>query len=94
MLSISLIGLAALAHAVPSGVIDPEIGVPGAVRVPVEWDVQAFPKGERLTLTGTVQQVHEQLVGINANYDADFHLEPTRLYEVERRDAFKDTKIS
>lgn len=64
------------AYAAPSGSnqpINPDIGVSGAFEVPIEWEVQAFPDGQVLKLNGTVQKVHEQLLRINPNYDADFH---------------------
>lgn len=63
-------------HAVPAqdSATNSEIGIPGAFEVPVEWAVQAFPDGPELTLKGTVQEVHAQLVGMNPNYDADFGL--------------------
>lgn len=62
------------APAIPSETIDPEIGIPGAFQVPVEWDVKPFPDGPTITLEGTIQEVHEQLLEINPKYDSDFDL--------------------
>ncbi|KAH0439210.1 hypothetical protein CcaCcLH18_03005 [Colletotrichum camelliae] len=42
-----------------------------SVYVP-EWEVQAFPGGETQILSGTVEQVLDELRKINPNYDEDF----------------------
>lgn len=44
------------------------------VESPVVWEVEAFKDGPTLKLVGTIQEVHEQLVAINPNYDTDFNL--------------------
>ncbi|KAL3417498.1 hypothetical protein PVAG01_10508 [Phlyctema vagabunda] len=45
---------------------------PGALVSPLEWNIQAFPDGANLTLYGTTQEVHSQLVALNPNYEVDF----------------------
>lgn len=37
-----------------------------------EWEVEVTPGGEKVFLQGTVQQVHDQLVSLNPNWDQDF----------------------
>ncbi|KAH9236308.1 hypothetical protein K456DRAFT_1832328, partial [Colletotrichum gloeosporioides 23] len=37
-----------------------------------EWEVQAFPGGETQIISGTVEQVLDELRKINPNYDEDF----------------------
>ncbi|CEJ87474.1 hypothetical protein VHEMI04427 [[Torrubiella] hemipterigena] len=39
---------------------------------PIEWEVQATPGGEMIKMNGTVEAVHEQLLAINPNYEAEF----------------------
>ncbi|PNY27512.1 Uncharacterized protein TCAP_02562 [Tolypocladium capitatum] len=77
MYSILLCVLIGLVHAaiITSPTIHPGIKISGASEVPIEWDVQAFPDGPTLTLVGTVQEVHAQLLKINPNYTSDFHLD-------------------
>ncbi|TDZ33576.1 hypothetical protein C8035_v011541 [Colletotrichum spinosum] len=38
----------------------------------LEWEVQAFPSGPTLVLTGTHDEVHDQLLELNPSYDTDF----------------------
>lgn len=69
-----LCALFGLAHAAPSQsnhATKPDIGVPGAFEVPVEWDVQAFPEGPTLQINGTVQEVYKRLLEINPKYSLD-----------------------
>ncbi|UNI13314.1 hypothetical protein JDV02_000071 [Purpureocillium takamizusanense] len=44
---------------------------------PLTWDAQAFPNGPRLTLRGTVQEVYDQLLAVNPDWDTDFALNAT-----------------
>ncbi|KAB8203958.1 hypothetical protein BDV34DRAFT_226891 [Aspergillus parasiticus] len=46
--------------------------VAGFVSAEPSWEVETTPGGPRVILNGTVQQVHEQLLEINPNYDDDF----------------------
>lgn len=73
----------------------PEIGVPGAFEVRIEWDVQAFPDGGVITLNGTVQDIHEQLLKINPNYDADFNLDKldTGSKKLSARNEFSNSTV-
>lgn len=49
----------------------------GCIVESIEWEVQATPSGEMIKLNGTVKSVHEQLLAINPNYEAEFAaLEP------------------
>ncbi|GAB1190956.1 hypothetical protein APSETT444_000124 [Aspergillus pseudonomiae] len=36
------------------------------------WEVEVTPGGDRVTLSGTAQEVHAQLLQLNPNYDSDF----------------------
>ncbi|KAK1245541.1 hypothetical protein MKX08_005170 [Trichoderma sp. CBMAI-0020] len=38
------------------------------------WEVQAYPDGPLMNLTGSIDDVHAQLVQINPNYERDFPL--------------------
>lgn len=70
-----LCGLAAVASAVPLTTAGEDVATAGLGDmnvVPVQWNVQAFPEGPTLNLTGTIQEVHSKLLDINPNYDADF----------------------
>ncbi|KAK4220884.1 hypothetical protein QBC38DRAFT_462096 [Podospora fimiseda] len=40
--------------------------------VDLEWVVETTPGGPNVTLTGTVEQVHDKLIEINPNWDEDF----------------------
>ncbi|KAK4228548.1 hypothetical protein QBC38DRAFT_474674 [Podospora fimiseda] len=44
----------------------------GFAVVDLEWVVETTPGGPNVTLTGTVQQIHEKLTEINPNWDEDF----------------------
>lgn len=44
----------------------------GRTMEPIEWEVQATPGGTTVKLTGTMESVHEQLLKINPNYEAEF----------------------
>ncbi|KAL4924954.1 uncharacterized protein BDV17DRAFT_294903 [Aspergillus undulatus] len=61
--------LASLALNVSASPTGPTVEIPKSTVTEMTWDVQAFPNGPTLTLTGTVEQVHAQLVGLNPNYD-------------------------
>ena len=52
-------------------------GVEGYGMQPMQWEIQAFPDGEYLTLEGTVQEVEAQLLAINPNWETDFPLPPS-----------------
>ncbi|PNY28164.1 Uncharacterized protein TCAP_01923 [Tolypocladium capitatum] len=95
MYAILICALLGLGHAATSGsnqANDAAIGVPGAFEVPVEWDVQAFPDGPVLTLVGTAQEVHAQLLKINPNHTSDFRLE-SRDSELGPRTDFSRSKV-
>lgn len=49
-----------------------EAPIPGYIVVPLEVAVQAVPGGPVINLTGSVEEIHAQLVGINPNFDRDF----------------------
>ena len=42
--------------------------------VDLTWEVETTPGGPTVQLTGTVQQVHEQLLQINPHYERDFNI--------------------
>ena len=44
----------------------------GVTWAPLAWDAQAFPGGPKLTLRGTVQEVHDQLLAANPEWETDF----------------------
>ena len=52
-----------------------------------QWDVQAFPGGEMLQMTGTVEKIWDQLLAINPNYVEDWGVEdPTLTAETDADD--------
>jgi hypothetical protein len=51
---------------------DIESPIPGYDIFIPSWEVSATPDGPSIVLNGTVEQVHEQLIELNPNYDADF----------------------
>ncbi|KAH7329295.1 hypothetical protein B0I35DRAFT_466520 [Stachybotrys elegans] len=70
MLSSNLIQLlVAVAPALPASFLD--YGVED-----IQWEVQAFPGGPLLNLTGTVEQAHDELVRLNPNFTDDFPFQP------------------
>ncbi|CAI0651084.1 unnamed protein product [Colletotrichum noveboracense] len=71
--AIALLPLAALAaKAATVGSTASQAPITGySVYVP-EWEVQAFPGGETQIISGTVEQVLDELRKINPNYDEDF----------------------
>ncbi|KAI8301863.1 hypothetical protein K4K59_000857 [Colletotrichum sp. SAR11_240] len=71
--AIALLPLAALAaKAATIGSTASQAPITGySVYVP-EWEVQAFPGGETQIISGTVEQVLDELRKINPNYDEDF----------------------
>jgi hypothetical protein len=40
------------------------------------WEVQVIPGGELITLNGTIEEVHAELLHLNSNWDEDFPEEP------------------
>ncbi|POR38578.1 Uncharacterized protein TPAR_01207 [Tolypocladium paradoxum] len=100
MKSLLLCAVMAVAHAalsdLPSGVVlDPtnSFGIQGAHEVPVEWDLPAFIDGPILTLNGTAEDVHKQLLEINPNYNEDFKMFERRSTDIEKRIDWSDTKV-
>lgn len=51
---------------------DIDYSIPGYETVIPAWKGPAFVDGPDLILDGTVEQVHDQLVALNPNYDSDF----------------------
>ncbi|ORY16590.1 hypothetical protein BCR34DRAFT_661387 [Clohesyomyces aquaticus] len=39
---------------------------------PLQWEVQTTPGGPNITVSGTVEEMHAQLLEINSNYEAEF----------------------
>ncbi|KAJ0412967.1 hypothetical protein BJY00DRAFT_98693 [Aspergillus carlsbadensis] len=37
-----------------------------------DWEIPAFPNGEPLKFTGTIEEVHAELIALNPNWDEDF----------------------
>ncbi|KAK1658320.1 hypothetical protein BDP55DRAFT_698437 [Colletotrichum godetiae] len=68
------------------------MGVEGFDLMTVEWEVQAHPGGENLTLTGTVEEVLKELRIINPNYDQDFGI--TTLSFTEAIDAAIESAVT
>ncbi|KXH66789.1 hypothetical protein CSAL01_11601 [Colletotrichum salicis] len=92
--NISLLSLAAMAvkgAAVNKDAKGP-MGVEGFDLMTVEWEVQAHPGGENLTLTGTVEEVLKELRTINPNYDQDFGI--TTLSSTEAIDAAIESAVT
>lgn len=52
-----------------------------------QWDVQAFPGGEILQMTGTVEKIWDQLLAINPNYVDDWGVEDPTLPDEANADA-------
>ncbi|KAB8221394.1 hypothetical protein BDV33DRAFT_202633 [Aspergillus novoparasiticus] len=80
--SILTAGLASVAYAV-------EAPIPGYGVVDLSWEVQTTPGGPKVNLNGTVQEVHEQLLAINPNYEQDFaalNADEKREFTFEKRD--------
>ncbi|KXH49274.1 hypothetical protein CNYM01_06990 [Colletotrichum nymphaeae SA-01] len=104
--NISLLSLAAMA--VKGATVDKDVngpmGVEGFDLTAIEWEVQAHPGGENLTLTGTVEEVLKELRTINPNYDQDFgvtSLTSTEAIDVaiesavtQADDTFKDAPVN
>ncbi|KAK6226431.1 hypothetical protein QIS74_02478 [Colletotrichum tabaci] len=90
--------LAVAALALPSQSQTSAIELPKGYSIFVpEWEVQAKPGGDKMILKGTVEEVLDELHGINPNYEQDFGLDlssPTYLSQpapaVEKRDDFRD----
>ncbi|KAG7053123.1 Secreted protein [Colletotrichum scovillei] len=92
--NISLLSLAAMA--VKGATVDKDVngpmGVEGFDLMAIEWDVQAHPGGENLTLTGTVEEVLKELRTINPNYDQDFGI--TSLTSTKAIDAAIESAVT
>ncbi|POR37950.1 Uncharacterized protein TPAR_01853 [Tolypocladium paradoxum] len=71
----------------------PDAPIPGATMGPVFWDVQAFPDGPTLTLNGTIQEMHRQLLEINPDYDADFNRTAVATRDLEKRTDFTGSQV-
>ncbi|QLI69713.1 uncharacterized protein G6M90_00g054910 [Metarhizium brunneum] len=39
-----------------------------------EWEVEVTPGGDKVRLNGTIQEVHQELLSLNPNWDKDFGL--------------------
>lgn len=46
--------------------------VPGYEIVPLTVELQAVPGGDKMNLTGTIDEIHAKLLSINPNFDEDF----------------------
>lgn len=55
-----------------------------------QWEVQVTPNGPSTILSGTVQQVHTQLVKLNPNWDKDFQFKTTSDETPTKRADFGD----
>ena len=42
-----------------------------SIKIP-SWEMEVIPNGEKVTLNGTIQEVHAQLLQLNPNWDEDF----------------------
>ncbi|KAL7908090.1 hypothetical protein GGI35DRAFT_480810 [Trichoderma velutinum] len=62
--------------------------IPGYKVVTLKYEVQAFPGGPKMNMTGTIEEVRSELLKINPNLDKDFnfHLEAeTTSADIEKR---------
>ncbi|KAL4887670.1 hypothetical protein BJY04DRAFT_212698 [Aspergillus karnatakaensis] len=59
--------------------------------VPMTVSIPAFPDAEPQNFTGTIEEIHAQLLEINPNYEEDFHHLDKRTPEEEAED---DTRVS
>ncbi|KAJ0161655.1 hypothetical protein CTA2_5845 [Colletotrichum tanaceti] len=72
----ALLAVAALALALPSQSQSQTMELPKGYSIFVpEWEVQAKPGGDTMILRGTVEEVLDELHGINPNYEHDFGLD-------------------
>ncbi|KAH8898684.1 hypothetical protein GQ53DRAFT_777319 [Thozetella sp. PMI_491] len=70
----NIFAVISLARAVGNAVaIDAPI--PGYGVEDLQWEVQAFPDGPKMNVTGTVEQVRAQLTKLNPNYGLEFGIE-------------------
>ncbi|KAH7305452.1 hypothetical protein B0I35DRAFT_464726 [Stachybotrys elegans] len=49
--------------------------IPGYGVEDFQWEVQALPGGPFLNFTGTLEHVHDEVLQLNPNFDADFPVE-------------------
>lgn len=60
------------AHLSPANILPQALAIdapiPGYTVVPLTWEVLAFDNGTTVNLTGTIEQVHDQLSKINPDY--------------------------
>ncbi|GMF68816.1 unnamed protein product [Aspergillus oryzae] len=66
-----------------------EAPIPGYGVEDLSWEVQTTPGGPKVNLNGTVQEVHEQLLAINPNYEQEFaalNADKKRELTFEKRD--------
>ncbi|KAK3985896.1 hypothetical protein QBC44DRAFT_403397 [Cladorrhinum sp. PSN332] len=59
------------AHSLPTTEISSPVPSGYAI-VPLTWEVETTPGGPKVTLSGTVEEVHAELLKINPNWDAEF----------------------
>ncbi|KAH7305453.1 hypothetical protein B0I35DRAFT_413850 [Stachybotrys elegans] len=69
------LALATVAQAMPAEGLSASDALAGKTISDIDWAVQAFPGGEVLHMTGTVETVWAKLLAINPNYVADWGIE-------------------
>ncbi|KAL4905431.1 hypothetical protein BDW74DRAFT_177800 [Aspergillus multicolor] len=49
-----------------------ELEIPKNIVTDMTWDLQTYPGGPNVTLTGTAEKVYAEMIELNPNYDQDF----------------------
>ncbi|KFY89547.1 hypothetical protein V500_05618 [Pseudogymnoascus sp. VKM F-4518 (FW-2643)] len=60
----------------------------GRTLVTPQWDAEVTPGGEKVLLSGTIQEVHARLLELNPNYDQDFPLKQPTSPTLDKRTFF------
>ncbi|KAK4224233.1 hypothetical protein QBC38DRAFT_371454 [Podospora fimiseda] len=63
--------IASIATAIMAGLTIASEPIPGYDIVELSWEVKPYLTGDSITLNGTIEQVHAQLLEINPNYDTE-----------------------
>jgi hypothetical protein len=58
----------------------------------IEWDVQVTPSGEYVTLNGTLEEVHAELLELNPRWDKDFLADDDEVDPLVKRTDFYGSK--
>lgn len=65
------------------------VPAPGYEIVPLTVEVQAVPGGDKMSLSGSVEEIHAQLLNLNPNFDKDFPADQGKAATVDSRSLSK-----